>query len=161
MSQYFLKIDGIEGESQDRQHIGEIEVASWSWGESQLALSNPGGGGGAGKVKFQDFQFTAWVSKASPKLFLAGASGQHFKRAILTGRSASEGQESSEFLKITLSDIVVSSFQTDGDASEQRPLDRVSLNFGKIEYEYKSQRTDGTPGDDIKVSWDLKANKTG
>ena len=29
---YFLKISGIQGESQDRTHRDEIEVRSWSWG---------------------------------------------------------------------------------------------------------------------------------
>ena len=29
---YFLKIDGIEGESQDAKHKGEIEVESFGWG---------------------------------------------------------------------------------------------------------------------------------
>ena len=32
---YFLKIDGIEGESQDSKHSKEIELESWSWGETQ------------------------------------------------------------------------------------------------------------------------------
>ncbi len=32
---YFLKIDGIEGESQDAKHKGEIDVESWSWGRHQ------------------------------------------------------------------------------------------------------------------------------
>ena len=29
---YFLKIDGIDGESSDHKHKSEIEVLSWSWG---------------------------------------------------------------------------------------------------------------------------------
>ena len=32
---YFLKLDGIPGESVDAKHKGEIDVLSWSWGESQ------------------------------------------------------------------------------------------------------------------------------
>ena len=30
-SDYFLKLDGIDGESIDDKHKGEIEVASFSW----------------------------------------------------------------------------------------------------------------------------------
>jgi len=33
---YFLKLDGIEGESQDYKHKGEIDVESFSWGVSQV-----------------------------------------------------------------------------------------------------------------------------
>ncbi|MGB7991069.1 MAG: type VI secretion system tube protein Hcp, partial [Candidatus Methylophosphatis roskildensis] len=29
---FFLKIDGIEGESADSKHKKEIDVLSWSWG---------------------------------------------------------------------------------------------------------------------------------
>jgi type VI secretion system secreted protein Hcp len=32
---YFLKIDGIPGESTDSKHKDEIDVLSWSWGETQ------------------------------------------------------------------------------------------------------------------------------
>ena len=33
---YFLKIDGVDGESGDDKHKGEIEVESFSWGETQV-----------------------------------------------------------------------------------------------------------------------------
>ena len=36
---YFLKIDGIEGESTDKKHAKEIDVDAWSWGESQTGVS--------------------------------------------------------------------------------------------------------------------------
>ena len=31
---YFLKFDGIKGESADVKHKDEIDVESWSWGET-------------------------------------------------------------------------------------------------------------------------------
>ena len=36
---YFLKIDGIEGESKDSKHAKEIDLLSWSWGASQTGSS--------------------------------------------------------------------------------------------------------------------------
>ena len=85
---YFLKIDGIEGESQDKTHKGEIHLESWSWGESQTGTMSHGGGGGAGKVNMQDFHFVMGVNKATPKLLLACASGDHIPKAVLTCRKA-------------------------------------------------------------------------
>ena len=32
---YFLKLDGIQGESVDANHKDEIQILSWSWGGSQ------------------------------------------------------------------------------------------------------------------------------
>ena len=42
---YFLKIDGIPGESQDDEHKDEIEVVSWYWSET-LNGFDPGSAGG-------------------------------------------------------------------------------------------------------------------
>ncbi len=154
---YFLKIDGIEGESLDSKHGKEIDLESWSWGESQSGTHAGGGGGGAGKVSMQDFHFVMKVNKASPKLLLACANGEHIKSAILTCRKA--GKEQQEFLKITLSDLLVSSFQTGGSGGgDIIPTDQISLNYSKIEYEYKAQKPDGTLDGAVKAGWDLKKN---
>lgn len=155
---YFLKIDGIEGESADSKHKAEIDLQSWSWGESQQGTGSFGGGGGAGKVAMQDFHFVMHVNKASPKLMLACATGDHIKSAILTCRKA--GKDQQEFLKVTMSDLLVASFQTGGSGSDSViPVDQISLNFAKIEYEYKAQKADGTLDGAVKAGYDLKLNK--
>jgi type VI secretion system secreted protein Hcp len=167
---YFLKIDGIEGESQDAKHKGEIEVLSYHVGHHQTGTHAHGGGGGAGKVEMNDFHFVARHSKASPKLMLACADGDHLKTAVLTCRKA--GKEQQEYLKITLTALLVSRFHT-GDADsiasltgrssvgelDAIPVDYVNLNYAKIEYEYKEQKPDGTVGGAVKAGWDVKANK--
>src|SRR5688500_17748659 len=85
---YFLKINGSPGESVDAKHKGEIDVLGFSWGVSQTGTMGYGGGGGAGKASFQDFHFTMPTSKASPKVMLACATGQHIDEAILYCRKA-------------------------------------------------------------------------
>src|SRR5215207_8023678 len=127
--EYFLKIDGIAGESTDSKHKDEIDVQSWSWGETQSTPPG-GGGGGAGKVEMQDLHVTAKMSKASPQLMLACASGKHIKSAVLTGRRGAKAPV--EFLTFSLSDVLVSSYQTGGTEAEP-PVDAVSLNFAKIQ----------------------------
>lgn len=155
---YFLKIDGVDGESSDSKHKGEIELESWSFGASNSATFSSGGGGGAGKVSMQDFHFVMKTSKASPKLLLSCAGGDHIKKATLICRKA--GTEQQEFLKVTLSDVLVSSFQTGGSShSDVLPMDQVSIAFAKIEHEYKEQKLDGTLGGAIKSGWDVKLNK--
>jgi type VI secretion system secreted protein Hcp len=155
---YFLKIDGVEGESQDSKHKGEIDLDSWSWGETESGTSGGGGGSVAGKVSMRDFHFVMKVNKSSPKLLIACASGQHLPKALLTCRKA--GKDQQEFLIINFSDLLVSSFTTGGaEATGTAPVDQVSLNFAKIEYEYMEQKPDGSLGTPIKVGWDVKANK--
>jgi type VI secretion system secreted protein Hcp len=154
---YFLKIDGIEGESTDKTHKNTIQVESFSWGETQTGSSSHGSGGGAGKVLMQDFHFVTKFSKASPSLFLACATGQHIKKAELFCRKAGGKQE--EFLKVTLSDLIVSSYQTGGSGgADIIPMDQVSINFSKVEMEYKPQKDDGSVAGPVKAGYDLKAN---
>jgi type VI secretion system secreted protein Hcp len=154
---YFLKIDGIDGESTDAMHKAEIDLESWSWGEAHAHSPGGGGGGGVGKVTMSDFNFTTRLGKASPKLFLACAEGNHIKAAWLTARRAA-GKATDYFLKWTFSDLLVSSYQT-GGASAEAPVDQVSFSFAKIEVEYKEQRPNGSFGAGFKAGWDIKANK--
>ena len=154
---FFLKIDGIEGESTDSKHKGEIDIHSFSWGASNGGTFSTGGGGGAGKVNMQDFHFTMTINKASVKLMLACAGGDHIKTAVLTCRKA--GKDQQEYYKVTMSDLLVSSYQSGGGGGDTLPIDSISLNFAKVENEYKEQKSDGTLGGAIKAGWDLKLNK--
>ena len=156
---YFMKIAEVPGESTDKAHKGEIDVESWSWGLSQSGAAGPGGGAGAGRVSFQDLHFVTNLSKASPKLLEGCASGAHFKQGVLAARKA--GTEQQEFFTITMSDLLVTSYQTGGSAhaAEVVPMDQVSLNFSKVVVEYKEQKADGSLGDSTKAGWDIKANK--
>jgi type VI secretion system secreted protein Hcp len=153
---YFLKLDGIPGESTDAKHKGEIDVLAFSWGVSQAKGTGSGGGGGAGKAIFEDLLVVARTSKASPKLWLACASGQHIKSAVLTCRKP--GKTPFEFLTITLTDVLVSSYEIDG-SDEELPLDQVALAFAKVETAYTPQDPTGKAQPPVKAGWDVKANK--
>jgi type VI secretion system secreted protein Hcp len=156
---YFLKIDGIQGESKADKHKDEIDIQSFSWGATQSGTFAAGGGGGAGKVSMQDFHFTMPDNKASPALFLACAQGDHIKNATFVARKA--GKEQQEFLKVTMSDVLVSSFQTGGSGGDIVPTDQISLNFAKIEVEYKEQDAAGKLLGQVKKWFDLKSVKGG
>jgi type VI secretion system secreted protein Hcp len=116
-----------------------------------------GSGGGAGKVSMQDFSFSMRNGKASPNIMLACASGKHIKSAVLTCRKA--GGEQEEYLTFTLSDCLISSFQTGGSGGGDVPIESVSLNFAKVEMQYKPQDAAGSLGSLVKTGWDLKTNK--
>ncbi len=152
---YFLKLDGVEGESKNDRHRNEIEILSFSWGLSQGGTSGVRGGGGAGKASFQDMHFSMPLSKASPKLFLAAATGEHIPKAVFT---SAKPDKNGDYLKITLTDILVSSYQQDGSQGTI-PTDQFSLNFTKIEYEYSPTKPDGSLDASVKAGYDVKANK--
>jgi type VI secretion system secreted protein Hcp len=153
---YFLKIDGISGESVDAKHKDEIQLEAFSWGETNPAPAGGGGGGGAGKVHFQDYAFTMRFNKASPQLMLACAKGQHLKLATFTARRANKAQQ--EFLVIKFTDVLVTSYQA-GGTGDVIPMDQISLAFSRIEMEYRPQKSDGSLDAPIKAGWDVKQNK--
>jgi type VI secretion system secreted protein Hcp len=165
----FLKLDGIKGESADAKHKGEIDIMSFSWGMSQTGVSATGGGGGAGKVSVHDISFSKKTDASSPLLFLNCANGAHIKEANFVVRKA--GGEQLEYLKIKLTDVLVSSYKphgsissdisaADGHKSDEVPVDQFSLNFAKVEYSYQPQGADGkAQGGPILAGWDVKANQ--
>ena len=143
-SDYLLEIEGIKGESKDDVYPESIQIESFSWGVSNT-VSLSGGGGGAGKVSFQDLHFTTNLSKASPQLMLACATGKHIPKAVLHVRKA--GTTPVEYYKVTFTDILISSVQTRAPggttgASDSIPIESISLNFSKIEFKYTE--ADGT-----------------
>jgi len=153
----FLKIDGIPGESQDKTHKDEIQILSYSFGAQQSGSAGIGGGSGVGKVHIQDFQFTKFIDKSSPKLFEACATGLHDKSAVFTCRKAGGTQQ--EYLKFTLSGAMVSSVSNATSGDETLPLETFSLNFNKIEIEYHPQDAKGGLGGAVHGGWDLVKNQ--
>lgn len=152
---YFLDIEGIEGESRDRGHEGEIDIVAFSWGVSNSGSAASGTGARTGKATFEDFQFTLPVSIASPELFIATATGRHIPQAVLTVRRS--GAEQQEYMKVTLTDVVITSYSSAAEGGD--PTEKVSLSFGKVEFEYRPQNSDGSLGTPVKAGYDLQANK--
>jgi len=152
---YFLKIDGIEGESQDAKHKNEIQLESWSFGATQHGTAHTGAGMGAGKVEMGDFHFVMRANKASPKLFLACCNGEHIKKAVLTCRKA--GKDQQEYLKWTFTEFLISSYQTGGHAgSDILPMDQISINHTECQFDYKEQKADGTLGGAVTAKANVK-----
>ena len=152
----FLKLGDIKGESQDDKHKDTIDVLAWSWGMSQSGTTHMGSGGGAGKVAVQDLSVTKYVDAASPNLALACCNGKHFKDALLTVRKA--GEKPVEYLKITMKEVIISSYSTGGSGGEDRITENVALNFGEFKVEYTPQDATGKPGAAIEASWNIAKN---
>ena len=152
----FLKLDGIKGESQDKQHKGEIHIESFSWGMNQMGTSGVGGGGGAGKVSVHDISISKAVDKSTPSLMLYCANGKHIKEGLITVRKA--GEHPVEYLKIKMVDLLVSSVQEAGHGGAVL-AESLSLNFAKFYVDYQEQGPDGKPtGSPQSMGWDIKAN---
>jgi len=152
----FLKIDGVEGESTDKQHAGEIDVLAWSWGMSNSGSMHTATGGGAGKVSVQDFSFTKYIDKSSPMLFLKVCNGDFFADATLVVRKA--GPSPLEYFTLKFTEVIVSSVSMGGSGGEDRLTENITLNFREVEWTYTEQKTDGSAGAPIESGWNIATN---
>jgi type VI secretion system secreted protein Hcp len=153
----FLKLGSLKGESVVKGFEDQIQLLSWSWGMSQSGTTHQGSGGGAGKVNVQDLNFTHYVDSSSPNVITACCTGQHFDSAVLTMRKA--GGSPLDYVKITLTDIIVTSVSSGGSGVEDLLMESVSLNFGKFKYEYQPQDAKGgKKGGAITATYNISTN---
>lgn len=152
---FFLKIDGIKGESQDSKHKDEIDLTSWSWGLSNAGcVACGGGGGGASKPTFQDFSWLQGVDASIPPIFLGVATGKHIKSAQLD--VVKPGKDAAVFFEMNFEDVLLTKLQLSGAGAGQTAM--AALDYGKLTLRYRSQKSDGSYGGWIEGSFDLKQN---
>jgi type VI secretion system secreted protein Hcp len=156
-SDIFGKIGDIKGESTDAKHKDEIDILSWAWGVAQSGTMAHGGGGGSGKASFNDFNFTHHVDKATPPLLKACATGSHIPTATITVRKAGQGQQ--EYLIIRMTDVLVTGVAMSVAGDEPTTAENVTIQFAKVDLEYKPQKADGSLDAGIHFKYDIKANK--
>lgn len=157
---YYLKIDGIKGESTDSNHKDEIELSNFSHGVSQptSAVASTAGGLTSGRCNHTDLSVAKMVDIASPTLNQLCCTGKHIAKVVLVCER-SDGDKRVQYFKITLSDVLISSVQISGGG--EVPHESVTFNYGKIEWEYTKQNLKGgAAGGKSTGSWDLSKNAT-
>lgn len=155
----FLKVDGIEGDSVDDVHKGEIDVLSFEWGATNSGSMHSGGGGGIGQTLVEDLTIIKRIDKASANLLYSLCTGQHISEAVLYLRRPLYDKAGSkqDFLVLRLSQVLVTGYSIGGAKGELTDgQESVRLNFGKVEYSYTPES-----GGSIDRWWDAESNKGG
>ncbi|SMG39106.1 Hcp family type VI secretion system effector [Paraburkholderia susongensis] len=153
----FIKINGIDGESQDAAHLHEIDVIGWRWHVTQQSAMHSGSGGGAAKATVSDLEFTHLMDRASPNLAKYCFSGEHIPQAKLTMRKA--GGTPHEYARITMYDVIVSHVEPAGGGHGCH--EQVRLSFARMKHEYILQNDLGGSGGTVTALIDVKANRQG
>lgn len=152
-----IKFAGVDGESTHKDHKGEIEVLSWTWG-----VMNDGGGsaGGSGKGKATpgDFHFTHLYDKSSPVLAKYCVAGKHFAKVMLTCRKAG-GDGQKDFLVITMTEAFIKSVQPSGSSGGDI-VESVTFSYAQIDFAYKAQDDKGGLTGEVKFGHNLKTMET-
>lgn len=153
----FLKIDGVDGESQAKGHESEIDVFSYSLGASNPSSVGTGSGSGAGKVDISSISIQKQVDFASPKLFQKCCEGKHFDSATLTVREAG-GDSPLEYLVVKMKQVFVDSVSWGGASGGGKPSESVSLSFAQVNVKYVAQSKTGGEAKKDEAGWDLQKN---
>ena len=116
-------------------------MLAFSWGISNSASVLRGGGNGAGKAQVSDFAFSKELARDSPELFVSVCKGEHHKDAVLTVEGVGSDPKGIEksFYKVTFHDVLISSVSLGGSEGSV-PSENVTLNFAKVEIEYRDQK---------------------
>jgi type VI secretion system secreted protein Hcp len=152
---YFLKLDGIEGESNDDKFKNQIQILSFSWGASNVSSVAGTGGSGAGKVDLADFSIMSYFDKSTPKLFKSICAGTHIKTGTMSAVKA--GTDGKAYLKVDFDELFITGLQI--SASSEIPSISISFSYNKIKIDYSTQNEQGQVVSTGAQGWDLKANK--
>jgi type VI secretion system secreted protein Hcp len=122
---YYLKIDGIEGEAKDKAHNKWIQIESF-----QQAIEKPSNQSRAGKTVFSSMSISKMLDASSVKLAEAVAQGKRYKNVEIHCT-----KNGTTFYSYKLTDVVITNYTISG-ASGEVPSEEVALSFGMIEAIY-------------------------
>ena len=154
----FLKLDGIQGESQKDNHKQEIDLMSFSWGASNSSSVGTGTGASTGKVSVSDFSIMKSTDSSSPPLFQKCCDGTVIATGVVTlQRQTNQGAQA--YLVYNFTNVYVTSIQWSGSGgSGDSPMESVSFCFEKGTVDYTPVDDNGTPGTAIHGGWNVGAN---
>jgi len=134
----FIKIEGIDGESRDKDHSGWIEVESFSWGSQGASVRGRDASRGRSRqaepVMPGSLTITKSMDQASTSLMRACSSGKIFDEVIVDLLRTDEKTGLVQYTAYTLLEVRLTSCASSG--SDERSTENVTLNYSKIDYEY-------------------------
>ncbi len=160
-SDLFLKLDGIDGQSNDKSHGKWIELLSFGHGSVQnVTLAR--GADVAGRGQFLPFVFSHLVDKATPKLQQFCMNGQKIAKVEVHACRAIAGVQvpvyeiKMENVKIAKAEVGVKIFD-DGTGTGEA-VETVELVAGKITWKVTPIKPDNTKDGAIEASFDQISN---
>ena len=145
---FFLKLEGIEGDATQPDHKGEIAVLSWSHSFNQPTRSPAGT---VEQANHADFSIVKYLDSATTHLLQKCWSGKPIAKAVFTAWRADGDNKPVRNLLIELSGVIVSNCSIAGGQGDL-PTETVTLHYGAAAYTYFKP---GGPADGHKVTHDV------
>ena len=158
-SDFFIKLDGIDGESYDKAHSKWIEVIDFEHGSMQNVATGRVSDV-AGRGQFKPFAFTHLVDKATPKLQQYCMSGQKIAKANFAVCRAIGGSQVPVY-EVTLENVKVLSATIEGKETDNGsilPVEHVELVAGKITWKVTPIKPDNTKDGAVEANFNQIEN---
>jgi len=153
----FLKLDGIQGESTDSQHLNEINLLAYSQNVSNGAQINMGGGGGGAKPVCGAVTVVKRVDRASPALIGDVLTARTIKTGIISFVTA--GNQAQSTYSVTLSNIYVTSVVQSDSSGADVVTENVTLAPQTLLFNYRQIMPNGLLGTPQTFGYDCMSNK--
>jgi len=137
---YYLKIDGIQGESTNDKHKNEIDVLSWAWGTSRANDT----------TVFAPFSWQQGLDRSFVPLFLGLTNGTSFASALLSVVRPGV-KAGAEFFQMKFEDAEMVSLSSKADTTGI--VVDAAMTYGSITMTYRMQKADGTLDSPIVGTW--------
>lgn len=153
----FLKLEGVDGASTDVRHKDEIEITSYAQSFRNGANFGFGAGGGSGRVSCGDITVLKNIDRASPKLIMHVATGQHIRSGVITFSTG--GEQALEYYKVQLTGVLVDAVEQVDPPGDAGLTEKVSLKVRQFTFSYVPQNEKGQPGTPVTFGWDCASNR--
>lgn len=159
-SDAYLKIEGINGESEDERHRNRIEVNNVLYAVHQPraeALSTAGGHT-TGRADLFPITFRKLADLSSPVFLQTCAAGKTLSKAIFEFMRADGDGKPIPYFTIELENLIIASITPDsGDGGII--VEQVQLAYAKIRWNYSRQSIRGGIQGNTQGGWDCSAHK--
>ncbi|EAN4467104.1 Hcp family type VI secretion system effector [Salmonella enterica] len=159
MDAIFLKLDNIKGESQAEGFEDQIEIMSYSHNvamqvSNDVSLAERT----SGRAHVGEMSLTKFVDLSTPVLNEYCCSGRLIRKAVLTLCRNDDGKMR-PFIVYTLTNALISQLSVSGGGG--KPVETMSLNFTKIEWQITAEKSDGAQQESRSSVWDLAMDQIG
>jgi type VI secretion system secreted protein Hcp len=155
----YLKLPSIDGEVEEADHAKWIEVTSFSWGVSRsIAPDARGAERRSGETQISEVVFTKESDSAMPATMMAVASGKHLDEVELHLCSTINNKNVTN-IEYKFKDVIISSYSQSASSTGQ-PMESFSINFTKVEFNYKAYDRMGEDAGNFPGMIDTEAART-